>query len=239
MGRDEAGARRPGGPTMGARWDAISRIAAGLSHEVRNPLNALAIHLEVLADKLRRDGGGEVPEHLQKNLAAARAQVARIDGVVRRFADFAGVRDFAAGPVDVRTLIEEVAGLCRHEAGRHGVELTAVAPEGLDLAASGPALAQALVVLLLDLADAGVGGRLIVSARADGGRAAIAVAEEGGGLDLSVARAAVAGEGEGRGSIERIVAEAGGEVAVEAAGTGAVVVLRLPLARRERSGAVA
>jgi signal transduction histidine kinase len=240
MGRDEAEGRRPVGPPLGARWDAISRVAAGLSHEVRNPLNALAIHLEVLADKLKRDGGGTVPEHLQKNLAAARAQVMRIDGIVRRFADFAGAREFGTGRVEVRTLIEEAAGLCRHEVGRHGIELTVAAPAGLDLAASGPALAQALVGLVVGLADAGVGGgRLVLSARTDGEKAAIVVAEEGGGLDLSVARAAIAGEGEGRGAIERIVGEAGGEVAVEPAGTGAAVVLRLPLARRERSGAVA
>lgn len=240
MGRDEASRRRAGLPPPGARWETISRVAGGVSHEVRNPLNALAIHLEVLADKLRRDGGGEVQAHLAKNLQAARQQVARVDAVVRRFADFAAARDFDGGEADARSLVEAVVGLCRHEAGRRGVELTAVAPDGLVLAAGDPALCQTLVALVLGLLDAGVGGgRLVLQAREDGDGGAIVVAEEGGGLDVAVARAAIAGTGEGRGSIEETVAECGGTVAVEATATGAAVVLRLPLSRRERSGAVA
>lgn len=237
MGRDEAAERGASSPLPAARWDAISRIAAGLSHEVRNPLNALAIHLEVLADKLR--AGGSIPAHLEKNLVAARAQVSRVDGIVRRFTEFAAARDFAPAQLDARSLVEEVAGLCRHEAGRHGVEFLAMAPEGL-LLEGGPLLTQVLVALAIGILDGGVGGgRLLLAARAEGDRAAISLGLEGGGLDLPVARAAIAGSGVGRGSIEGIVAQLDGEVTVEAAGAGVTVTLRVPLARRERSGAVA
>lgn len=239
MGRDEGGERLVPGPPLAARWEVIARIASGLSHDVRNPLNALAIHLEVLADKLRRDGQGTLPAHLEKNLVAARAQVGRVDGIVRRFADFAGAREFGRGGVAARPLLEDVAGLCTHEAGRHGVALAVEADEGLHLEASGPALAQALVALVIGLLDGGLeGGRLVLGAWVRAGQAELRLAPEAGGLAPEAARAAVAGAGEGRGAVEAIVAAVGGEVAVEV-DNGAAVVLRLPRERRERSGATA
>lgn len=239
MGREERGEHLGAAPSLGARWEAIARLASGLSHDVRNPLNALAIHLEVLADKLRRDGRGAIPAHLEKNLAAARAQVNRVDGIVRRFADFAAARDFGGTGVEARALVEEVAGLCLYEAGRHGVAITAVAADDLFVRGSGPALAQALVAVVLGLLDSGLeGGRLALTATPRGEGAEIRIAVEGDGLDPAAARAAVAGRERSRGSIEEIVAGAGGEVAVEVE-RGAAVVLRLPLGRRERSGAVA
>jgi two-component system sensor histidine kinase HydH len=238
MGRDEEGERPVTGPPLAARWEAIARIAAGLSHDVRNPLNALAIHLEVLADKLRRDGQGALPAHLEKNLLAARAQVGRVDGIVRRFAEFAGARDFGRDGVAARALLEDVAGLCHHEAGRHGVALAVEAEEDMEVRASGPALAQVLVGLVIGLLDAGLeGGRLVLSARARAEWVEFRLAVESGSIAPAVARAVVEGSGEGRGAVEAIVGAAGGEVAIET-NDGAAVVLRLPRGRRERSGAV-
>ncbi|MHA7631305.1 histidine kinase dimerization/phospho-acceptor domain-containing protein [Corallococcus sp. M7] len=75
-------------PVVGAaRYDAVPPLMDSLLHDVRNPLNALAIHLEVLSEKLKGESG-QVPATQEKNLKAMREQIARVDGLLKLFSDF-------------------------------------------------------------------------------------------------------------------------------------------------------
>lgn len=72
--------------------DAASHRAAGplleaMLHDVRNPLNALSINLEVLNEKLKIPTG-VVPPGPEKNLRAMREQLQRVDALLRKFVDF-------------------------------------------------------------------------------------------------------------------------------------------------------
>jgi signal transduction histidine kinase len=83
-------------PVVGAaRYDAVPPLMDSLLHDVRNPLNALAIHLEVLTEKLKGESG-QVPATQEKNLKAMREQIARVDGLLKLFSDFIVFR--GAGP---------------------------------------------------------------------------------------------------------------------------------------------
>ena len=66
---------------------ALSRLVESMLHDARNPLNAMAINLEVLHEKLK-DETGAVDPALEKNLRAMREQVYRVDLTLRTFADF-------------------------------------------------------------------------------------------------------------------------------------------------------
>ena len=95
------------------------RPAAGVAHDIKNPLNAMALQLALLADKLSPgDAGAASATHL----AALRDQIVRVNEVVRRFLD---VTDPSAplGYTDVGALAADTASLFAHDARRRRIEL--------------------------------------------------------------------------------------------------------------------
>ena len=101
-----------------------------LVHDVRNPLNALAINVEILQEKLSRAGGGEIPAVQAKNLHAMREQIARVNGMLGQFARFLAP---APGPPAVHSLsqfLRETLEVLSHASRRARVKLMADATEG-------------------------------------------------------------------------------------------------------------
>ena len=121
----------------------------GLAHDLRNPLNALALNVEVLQEKLSRASGGEVPAGPAKNLQALRDQVARLDALLR-----------------------EVATVLGHTARRAQVLLELEAPEGDRVQAPDPSLLRFLVLrtVLRAVDRTPPGGRVRLSVGREGGR---------------------------------------------------------------------
>jgi signal transduction histidine kinase len=86
-----------GEPVVGAaRYGAVPTLMDNLMHDVRNPLNALSINIEVLSEKLKAESG-QVPASQEKNLKAMRDQIQRVDRILRQFADFIVTRGGAEG----------------------------------------------------------------------------------------------------------------------------------------------
>lgn len=111
-----------------SRYSAAVRLMESLLHDVRNPLNALAINAEVLVEKLK-DDKGDVPPGQEKNLRAIREQIQRVDGVLRQFAQFIAP---AKGPAEVNLseLVERALVVLGHESRRGRVKLqSVVAPD--------------------------------------------------------------------------------------------------------------
>lgn len=102
--------------------EATPTLVDGLLHDARNPLNALAINLEVLTDKLRRsDGLGGA----DRNLRAMREQIFRVDTILRRFADFLAPRRSGAGEAKLSELVEAALEVAGHEARKKRLRLIA------------------------------------------------------------------------------------------------------------------
>lgn len=141
-----------------ARFELLEGLSAGMVHEARNPLNAMAIHLEVLADKLRDEVLGEVPPHLQKNLQAARNQIRRLDQILRRYGDFASGQPSESQPA-LSTLWDQAAGLCEYQVRRAGVRLEVELPGSCRPVGDATLLCQTLIeFLLFSLASCPDGG---------------------------------------------------------------------------------
>ena len=86
---------------VASRLTAISNITGGVAHEIKNPLNAIALHLDLLRERL---GGPE--EELNAEIDILSKEVRRLDRVVKTFLDF-------SRPVDVRLEEVDLAGLAR------------------------------------------------------------------------------------------------------------------------------
>ncbi len=101
---------------------AVGTMTAGLSHEIRNPLNAAALQLSVLErriQKLQRD----VQPPLLEPLTLVRDEIRRLDHILEDFLQFARPREFAAQPVDVAPLVNRVLDLLGAQAERRDVRL--------------------------------------------------------------------------------------------------------------------
>lgn len=153
------------------RSQGLTRLAAGLAHDIKNPLNAMALQLALLADKL---GSGDAAAASTSHLAAIREQISRVNEVLRRFLD---VADPAAplGFTDVGALLADAAALFSHDARRRRVELAVDAPRGTVRSLCEPARAARMLLGMFTraLAEVPEGGRLAVRAEVEGDLAVV------------------------------------------------------------------
>ena len=110
------------------RWTTAVRLMDSLVHDVRNPLNALAINLEILQEKLARAAGGEVPPAQAKNLQAMREQVARVNGLLGDFARFLAPPPGATAVLSLAQWVREAVAVLGHAARRARVKVSLDAP---------------------------------------------------------------------------------------------------------------
>ena len=105
-----------------ARYGAVPTLMDSLLHDVRNPLNALSIHLEVLSEKLKADTG-QVPPSQDKNLKAMRDQIQRVDAIMRRFSEFIVSRSGAPGDADLSETVTRAIEVLAHESRRRRLQV--------------------------------------------------------------------------------------------------------------------
>lgn len=101
-----------------------------LVHDVRNPLNALAINVEILQEKLSRAAGGDVPPGQAKNLQAMREQIARVNGMLGEFARFLAPAPGAAALLSLSAVVKDAVGVLGHAGRRARVRVAVDVPEG-------------------------------------------------------------------------------------------------------------
>ncbi len=104
---------------------ALSRLTAGIAHEIKNPLNATMIHLELLRMQV-----ADQPEALQ-NVAVIADQVRRLDEVVQGFMKFTRPEDLHLQPVDLADVFERLRPVLDAEASKHGVDVRVDLPPDL------------------------------------------------------------------------------------------------------------
>ncbi len=164
---------------------ALGRLTAGLAHEIRNPLNAATLQLELLsraAARLPEDGG------IGRRAAIVREEVQRLSSLLQDFLALARPSALRRDRVSLRSLFEEVVQLQLPLADRHGVVLRLHVPDATPpVLGDASRLKQVLINLVGNALDAlaGHGGGCIeLRAEADerAGWVRIEVADDGPGL---------------------------------------------------------
>jgi signal transduction histidine kinase len=146
---------------------ALGRLMAGVAHEVKNPLNAMTIHLELLKQKMTRAqpavaGAGRVPEGVQppapdlnKHVTVIGDEIRRLDEVVAGFLKFVRPDELRLQPVKLGVLMSDVATTVGPEAAQRGVTLRSECPDDLpEINADPGMLQQALLNLALNACQA-------------------------------------------------------------------------------------
>jgi signal transduction histidine kinase len=140
---------------------AISRLSAGIAHEIKNPLNATMIHLELLRMRLI-----DMPD-ANEHVAIIAAQVRRLDEVVQGFLKFTRPEEMRLRPVWIGDLVEELMPIIQAEAGKSQVDVRIDVPATLPAVnADTSMLQQAFLNLAINACQAmPQGGRLRIAAR--------------------------------------------------------------------------
>jgi phosphoglycerate-specific signal transduction histidine kinase len=169
-------------PVVGAaRYSAIPTLMDSLLHDVRNPLNALSINLEVLSEKLKGETG-EVPASQAKNLKAMRDQIQRVDGILRQFAEFIVLRGGSSGEVGLSEVTKRSLEVLAHESRRRRIKLqTEIEPDLRVKLADTSELSFFLVqALLRAFGRAEAGMEVSVGVRSEGSQAVLEVTDPAG-----------------------------------------------------------
>ncbi len=218
----------------------LSRLLARLAHEVRNPLNALDIHVQLLQEDLAQLEP-QVRERNSHRLDIIRGELGRLEGIVERFLQLAGPAPLTLESVSLGQICERVHALVLPEAHGRKIALTLRREEPLPrLRADAVQLSQAVLNLALNALQAvGDGGRVDVVAGRRGSHLAIIEVRDNGPGVPETHRASIFdpyfttkknGTGLGLWIAQQIVVAHGGTLQLsEAAGGGAVFTIQLPV----------
>jgi signal transduction histidine kinase len=105
------------------RLSASGRMTRGVAHEVKNPINAIVLHLQLLQNKVQQDD----PE-TRRHMDIIGTEIHRLDRVVQILVDFTRPHDLRLEDVDLRRILESVAALAAPDAARHGVKIVVELP---------------------------------------------------------------------------------------------------------------
>jgi signal transduction histidine kinase len=233
----------------------LGTMAAGVAHEINNPLVAVAGYSEVLLDKLDRlaeSAPPDVVEYYRKRLGIINDEAFRCKSITQGLLSFSrGSAAVSKEPFDIRAVIA------------HAIELTAahtrhtpassvvmdLGSEPIIVCAGRDGLVQVFLNLAMNAFDAMPTGALLhVTARSAGEMAEVAFRDEGQGMDADTVlhifepffTTKLAGEGTGLGLsvAQGIVKANGGRIEIESAvGRGTTVTVRLPLAAAREEAA--
>jgi len=217
--------------TLAAKGEAVSRMAAMVAHEIRNPLGTI----RGAAELVRARGAGRLSGPDGEALADILGEVDRLRRLTDDFLDLAGSRPFAAVPVEVVEVAEEAG---RALLRTHPGETVIVRLPSLVVAGDPGRLRQVFANLFANAAQAGA-GRIDVTGRVSEGRAQIDVHDDGPGIDPALrerlfdpfASGRKDGTGLGLAICRRIVEAHGGELhAVSDHAPGTTFRMWLPIA---------
>lgn len=217
----------------------VGHLAAGMAHEIGNPLSAVIGYLNLVRDELADPAHRDL---LERSLLEA----GRIDRLVRDLLDYATPIRSGDEPFDPLEAFREAGALLANQGVFEEVRLVDRAPAGLGrVHMDRGRFQQVCINLLLNARDAVAGGgEVIVSAEQGAGELSLSVADTGCGIapelhgrifdPFFTTKDPGKGRGLGLAVCQRLVTEAGGRIDVRSIpGQGSVFTLRLPVVREQ------
>ena len=219
---------------LAERLAAVGTLAAGLAHEIRNPLNSAQLQLQLLDRRLRKRIDDS---KLLEPIDLVRDEITRLSQLVSEFLDFARPSVLEVGECNMVELVQTVVELERPSASAYGVTLDLVMPEEPVVISVDRGKVQQVVLNLLrnaiEVLDQG--GRVTVEVAPDGMGARVQVKDNGPGIPQDVINRIFEpffstkekGTGLGMAICHSLVTQHGGDIRVHSQ-DGAVFEVTLP-----------
>ncbi|MFK7930596.1 MAG: ATP-binding protein [Myxococcota bacterium] len=219
------------------RLATVGQMLAQITHEVRNPLNALSLNAELMADELTSLDGDRSTEAWDL-LDIISTEIERLTQVTGHYLQLARRPRAQIVDTDIDALVEDVARLVRPELDQNDVHLDVVGPPTGTVPADGNQVRQALLNIVRNAVEAGA-KRLELTIERAGPSVVLSVADDGPGMSEEEAERALdpfwsskaTGTGLGLAITKQIVEDHGGSLVVDSTqGKGTTIRLVLPAA---------
>jgi PAS domain S-box-containing protein len=221
---------------LSRRISASGRVTRGVAHEVKNPINAIVLHLQLLRNKLQ-----QLDPDTTRHVDIIDSEIHRLDRVVQILVDFTRPRDLHLEETDLRLILDEVSLLAAPDAEQHGVSLIRELPtEPVLVKVDVDFIKQAILnVVINGVQSMPNGGTLTVTARREDDTVVIEIRDQGAGIPQNLQdkifelyfTTKKTGSGIGLAQTYQVMQWHYGSVDFESAeGKGTTFRLRLPLA---------
>lgn len=221
---------------MADRLSAISGITSGVAHEVKNPLNAILMHVELARIKMEQGD-----HHLEPHMETISREILRLDRVVKTFLDFTRPLELNVSEVGVDEFLDDIAQLARPQATANGIQIAVTRDAaGTDIRVDRDLMTQAVLNVVVNAIEAmPQGGELRFESAVLEDQAEIRISDTGPGIPPEVREKIFRlyfttkkeGSGIGLATTFRVVQLHDGTIEVSSEpGRGTTFVLRLPLA---------
>jgi len=164
------------------RMAAIGRLTSGVGHEVKNPINAIVVHLELLRSKMTVNSGAE------RHLDVIQSEIQRLDRVVQTLVDFSRPVELQLQDQDLRGIVSGVLMLSSAEMETRKIRVHSDVPDfPVNVRVDADLIRQALLNVVLNGAQAMAnGGDLSVRLTEDGRFANLKVEDHGEGIPSEI-----------------------------------------------------
>ena len=225
------------------RIDSIVRLAAGVAHELGNPLNSLTIHLQLVERKLKKLAKQPDATKLAESLQVCQGEVERLDGIITHFLKAIRPQKLELNELDLLKLVEDVLRVQEAELSNRKLEVKVEVSDDLPtILGDRDQIKQAFFNLIKNAMEAmQPSGSLRILARCDDDYVYLQFADNGSGISeenlYKVFQAYYTTKEEGHGLgmmiVERIMREHGGHINIESQKeAGTAITLQFPQQHR-------
>jgi len=237
--RDITESRRTAEKTIESeRLNALTLLAAGVAHEIGNPLNSLNIHLQLMERAARKLQGKERAE-LEQSIKVARDEIGRLDSIVTQFLRAIRPSKPQLQPANINVIVEETVHFFAPEIEARDIVVETELRSDLPLVQiDRDQMKQAFYNIIKNSFEAMKRrGILLIRTDMDDSHVRVSFTDNGGGMSAEALSRVFepyyttksSGSGLGLLIVRRIVREHGGELAIESAeGKGLTLTIRLP-----------
>jgi signal transduction histidine kinase len=223
----------------------LGRLAAGVSHEIRNPLGALFLHVDLLEEELQQPTA-ESPEQIAQAFAEIRTQVSRLDDLVQDYLSLVRVSSIELQPQDLGACVQAWGAEMQAQNAARDITLQMEGLEDLgQVAFHASTLRRVIFNLVQNALDAMPhGGTISIKGHSTATQVLLQVQDTGSGMSVEqlerifepLYTTKPGGTGLGLYIVQEIVAAHGGQIAVQSTeGQGTTFLLTLPRVSPEGS----
>jgi PAS domain S-box-containing protein len=219
------------------KFISLATLASGLHHEIKNPLTALSIHIQLLEETL---AAGKDSDSVDELVGVLKTEVTRLNGVLENFRSFANLQRLTVQPTDALGVVEKVIRLIRPQAAQQGVQILLLHPETElpPIPLDAEKLEQVILNLVINALEAMPrGGSLTISVKVEGREFQVSVKDSGTGIPSEIQRNLFQpyfstkdkGSGMGLALSEKLVGQHGGHIGYRTGPEGTCFNITIPI----------